>query len=87
MTGTVVGLAAWIAAAPRLEAFAGHRIDRFAIPWDLVALGMLLAVVTATARGVVASAGRRPAPGHARPVGPAAAAQARAPPGPAGRRC
>ena len=26
----------------------GHRIDRFAIPWDLVALGMLLAVVTAT---------------------------------------
>ena len=47
--GTVVGLAAWIAAAPALDAFAGHRIDRFAIPWDLVALGMLLAVVTATA--------------------------------------
>jgi putative ABC transport system permease protein len=47
--GTVVGLAAWIAAAPGLDAFAGHRIDRLAIPWDLVALGMLLAVVTATA--------------------------------------
>ncbi len=47
--GTVAGLAAWIAAAPGLDAFAGHRIDRLTIPWDLVALGMLLAVVTATA--------------------------------------
>src|SRR5262245_52687545 len=46
--GTVVGLAAWIAAAPGLETFAGHRIDRFAIPWSLVALGMVLAVATAT---------------------------------------
>ena len=35
--------------------------------------------------GVVASPGGRPAPGHPRPVGPAAAAQARPPPGPAGR--
>jgi putative ABC transport system permease protein len=47
--GTVVGLAAWITAAPALDTFAGHRIDRLAIPWDLVALAMLLAVVTATA--------------------------------------
>jgi putative ABC transport system permease protein len=47
--GTVVGLAAWIASAPALDTFAGHRIDRLAIPWGLVALGMLLAVVTATA--------------------------------------
>ena len=45
--GTVAGLAAWLVAAPYLEAFAGHRIDRFAIPWGLVALGMVLAVVTA----------------------------------------
>ena len=36
-------------------------------------------------RGVVASAGRRPATGHARPVGPAAAAQARTSPGHARR--
>ena len=49
VAGTVVGLAAWIAAAPGLDTFAGHRIDRLAIPWGLVALGMLLAVVTATA--------------------------------------
>jgi putative ABC transport system permease protein len=47
--GTVAGLAAWIAAAPGLDAFAGHRIDRLAIPWGVVAAGMLLAVVTATA--------------------------------------
>jgi putative ABC transport system permease protein len=48
VSGTVAGLAAWIAAAPGLQTFAGHRIDRFAIPWSLVALGMVLAVVTAT---------------------------------------
>ena len=47
ITGAVIGLAAWFAAAPHLEAFAGHRIDRFAVPWDLVGLAMLLAVVTA----------------------------------------
>ena len=46
--GTVAGLAVWIAAAPALDTFAGHRIDRLAIPWDLVALGMLLAVATVT---------------------------------------
>ena len=47
VTGAVIGLAAWFAAAPHLAAFAGHRIDRFAVPWDLVALGMLLAILTA----------------------------------------
>ncbi len=49
VAGTVVGLAAWIAAAPGLDTFAGHRIDRLNIPWELVALGMFLTVVTATA--------------------------------------
>ena len=48
VAGTAVGLAVWTAAAPGLDTLAGHRIDRFAIPWDLIALGMLLAVVTAT---------------------------------------
>ncbi len=42
--GTVVGLAAWIVVAPELETLASHRIDRFAIPWSLLALGMVLAV-------------------------------------------
>jgi putative ABC transport system permease protein len=47
VTGAVIGLAAWFAAAPHLQAFAGHRIDRFAVPWYLVGLGMLLAILTA----------------------------------------
>src|SRR5262249_5025294 len=47
VTGAVTGLAAWVAAAPHLEAFAGHRIDRFAVPWHLVVLAMLLALLTA----------------------------------------
>ncbi len=47
--GITVGLAAWLVAAPGLAAFADHRIDRFSIPWALVAAGMLLAVMTATA--------------------------------------
>jgi putative ABC transport system permease protein len=48
VTGAVIGLAAWFAAAPHMQAFAGHRIDRFAVPWDLVVLAMLLAILTAT---------------------------------------
>jgi putative ABC transport system permease protein len=47
VTGAASGLALWFAAAPHLEAFAGHRIDRFAVPWDLVAAAMLLAILTA----------------------------------------
>lgn len=47
VTGAAIGLAAWFAAAPLLQAFAGHRIDRFAVPWDLVLLGMLLAILMA----------------------------------------
>jgi putative ABC transport system permease protein len=48
VTGAAIGLTAWFAAAPHLEASAGHRIDRFAVPWYLVGLGMLLAILTAT---------------------------------------
>jgi putative ABC transport system permease protein len=49
VTGTVIGLAAWFVAAPHLQVSAGHRIDRFAVPWPLVGLGMLLAILTAAA--------------------------------------
>ena len=49
VTGAVTGLAAWFVAAPHLQAFAGHVIDRFTVPWDLVALAMLLAILTAVA--------------------------------------
>ncbi len=49
VTGTLTGLVAWAVAAPWLESVANHRIDRFDLPWWLVATGMLLAVATATA--------------------------------------
>jgi putative ABC transport system permease protein len=49
ITGGITGLAGWAAVAPGLETIAGHRIDRFAVPWRQVALGMLLAVVAAIA--------------------------------------
>ena len=49
VTGAVIGLAAWFVAAPHLQVSAGHRIDRFAVPWPLVGLGMLLAILTAAA--------------------------------------
>jgi putative ABC transport system permease protein len=48
VTGAVIGLAGWFAAAPHLQAFAGHRIDSFAVPWYLVVLGMLVSTLTAT---------------------------------------
>ena len=47
--GTVIAMASWITVAPALETAAGHRIDRFDLPWWLIGVGMLLAVVTATA--------------------------------------
>ena len=46
-----MGLAAGIAAAPALDTFAGHWIDRLAIPWGLIAMALLLTVFTATAAG------------------------------------
>jgi putative ABC transport system permease protein len=49
VAGTVVALVAWIAVAGRLETAAGHRIDRFHLPWWLVGASMVLAVVAATA--------------------------------------
>ncbi|MEU5942227.1 FtsX-like permease family protein [Micromonospora sp. NPDC047548] len=47
--GTAVGVAAWLVVAPAVETSAGHRIDRFDLPWATIAAGMVLAVVTATA--------------------------------------
>jgi putative ABC transport system permease protein len=48
-SGAALALLAWLALAPHLEAGAGHRIATFDVPWWLVATGMVLAVVTATA--------------------------------------
>jgi putative ABC transport system permease protein len=49
LVGGALGVAGWVAAAPAVEAAAGHRIDRWALPWSLV-LGCLgLAVLASTA--------------------------------------
>jgi putative ABC transport system permease protein len=49
LVGTGAGLLAWLAIAPAVEPAAEHRIDRFDLPWWLIAVGILLAVWTATA--------------------------------------
>jgi putative ABC transport system permease protein len=76
--GAVVGIALWIAIAPQLETAAQHRIDRFALPWWLIAAALLLAVGTATAAAwrparaaaripiMLALSGRAPRPKPAR---------------------
>jgi putative ABC transport system permease protein len=76
--GTVVGVAGWIALAPRVEEAVGYRVDAFNVPWWLIVTGGLLAVVTAAGAAwwpartmarippVLALSGRppRPAPVH-----------------------
>ena len=47
--GTVVGLGLWFAALPTLETAFGHRIGPFALPWALLAMVDLVAVLGATA--------------------------------------
>jgi putative ABC transport system permease protein len=49
IVGSAAALLGWAVAVPRLETELGYRIDRFDVPWWLVAAGMALAVVTATA--------------------------------------
>jgi putative ABC transport system permease protein len=49
LIGTVVGLALWLAVAPTLEPAVDHRIDRLSLPWTLLAMVVLVAVVGATA--------------------------------------
>ena len=49
VVGAAVGLLGWMAAAPRFETVANHRIQRFDLPWPLIAASLALAVLTATA--------------------------------------
>jgi putative ABC transport system permease protein len=49
VVGTAAGLLVWVAIARAVESAAGRRIGRFDVPWWLLAVGMLLAVMTATA--------------------------------------
>ena len=74
IVGGVLGLGAWLALAPRMEQPLGFRIDAFHVPWWLILVGILLAVVTATGAAwwpgrtmsrippVVALSGRPPRP-------------------------
>jgi putative ABC transport system permease protein len=45
--GLVVGLAGWLAYRPALEQNAHHLIGMFALPWGVIALSLVLAVVAA----------------------------------------
>ena len=49
LIGTVAGLALWLAIAPTLEPAVDHRIDRLSLPWTLLAMVVLVAVLGATA--------------------------------------
>jgi putative ABC transport system permease protein len=85
ITGTVAGLALWVAAGPALETAVDHRIDRLSIPWGLVAASALLAVVGAAGAAwwpgrtaarvpvMLALSGRPPKPRPARHAAIAAA--------------
>lgn len=71
--GGVLGVAGWIVTAPAVEEAARHRIDRFDLPWGLIATCLVLAVVASTAAAwwparamarqpVMAALARRPGP-------------------------
>jgi putative ABC transport system permease protein len=78
VAGFVLGLAAWLAYRPRVEASAHHVIGAFQLPWLVIFVSMALAVLAAylaavrPARAiarvpiVAALAGRPPAPRQAR---------------------
>ena len=73
VTGAVLGVATWIALAPRFEGLVNRRVGRFHLQWWAIAAAMVLAVVTAViaawwparsaARSsIVAALSGRPAP-------------------------
>ncbi len=45
LTGAALGLVAWLAYRPHVEASSHHLIGAFALPWVVVAIAMVLAVV------------------------------------------
>jgi putative ABC transport system permease protein len=73
LLGVVVGLAAWLAYRPRLEASAHHVVGVFQLPWVVIIAAMVLAVIASyfaatrpakavTRISVVAALSGRPAP-------------------------
>jgi putative ABC transport system permease protein len=49
LIGTVAGLGLWLALLPTLETALGHRIDPLDLPWALLALVVVVAILGATA--------------------------------------
>ncbi len=49
LIGTVAGLALWVTVAPTLEPALDYRLDRSSLPWALLVLTVLVAVLAATA--------------------------------------
>ena len=49
VSGTIAGLALGIVVAPTLESAIGHRVGRLSVPWGLIAMAALLAVLGSTA--------------------------------------
>jgi putative ABC transport system permease protein len=47
--GTFAGILMWLPVAPAMEEAVGHRIDRAALPWTLIALMALVTVLAPTA--------------------------------------
>ncbi|HET9323138.1 MAG TPA: FtsX-like permease family protein [Gaiellaceae bacterium] len=86
LCGTIVGLALWVAAGPTLESAVDHRVERLSLPWELIAVTLLIALFGATAAAwwpgrtvarlpvALALSGRPPKPRPARHSAFAAAA-------------
>ena len=84
--GTIAGLGLWLVFAPTLESAVDHRIDRLSLPWVLIAIAGLVAIVGATGAAwwpgrtvarlpvLLALSGRPPKPRPARHSAIAAAA-------------
>ena len=49
LIGAILGLAIWLALAPTLEPAVGHRIDPMSLPWTLLVMIVLVALLGATA--------------------------------------
>jgi putative ABC transport system permease protein len=73
VVGAVLGLAAWLAYRPRVEAGAHHVIGAFQLPWTVIGVAMVLAVIATyfaasrparsiTRVPIVAALSGRPAP-------------------------
>ena len=77
--GTIAGGALWVIFAPTLESAMGHRIDRLSLPWTLLAIVVLLAILGATAAAWWPGRTVARLPTLTRAFGASASAEARTP--------